>query len=84
MHLKGALPRTTLTRSRHASIHNQPQPRFQVRSSSQREYKAGLSLPWWRVEVSFRGEVMGAGGSFNKRDAEQAAARQALERLGEL
>lgn len=71
-------------RSRHALINHVPQPRFQVRSSSQREYKAGLLLPWWRVDVSVRGEVMGTGGSFDKRDAEQAAARQALERLGEL
>ena len=43
-----------------------------------------VQLKWWTVDVAFQGRVMGSGGSFDKRDAGQAAARQALQRLGQL
>jgi dsRNA-specific ribonuclease len=43
-----------------------------------------MQLPWWQAEVVFHGRVMGQGGSFERRGAEQAAARQALQQLGQL
>lgn len=46
--------------------------------------KKHVQLPWWTVEVAFKGRVMGSGASFDKRDAGQAAAREALQRLGQL
>lgn len=70
--------------SRCAAMQNRPQPRFIVRATSQREFKAGLALKYWSVDVHYRGGVKGSGGGFNKRDAEQAAARQALQQMGEL
>ncbi|PSC71009.1 ribonuclease III [Micractinium conductrix] len=69
--------------STYAAKWQKPQPRYAVRATSQREYKAGLALTWWEVDVAFKGGVMGTGGSFDKKRAEQAAARQALRRLGE-
>ncbi|KAL4426701.1 hypothetical protein ABPG77_004757 [Micractinium sp. CCAP 211/92] len=70
--------------SRFAALKNKPQPRYSVRAISQREYKEGLSLKWWKVDVHFQGSVMGTGGSFDKRHAEQLAARMALDKLGQL
>lgn len=41
-----------------------------------------VQLTWWDVETtSPNGEVLGRGGSFDKRSAEQAAAREALRAL---
>ncbi|KAL4458723.1 hypothetical protein ABPG75_013588 [Micractinium tetrahymenae] len=70
--------------SRFAAVNGKPQPRYAVRATSQREYKEGLALKWWKVDVHFQGSVIGTGGSFDKRQAEQLAAKMALRKLGEL
>lgn len=70
--------------SRYAFMNGKPQPRYSVRATSQREYKGGLALTWWQVEVHFLGSVMGTAGSFDKRHASQLAAKIALGKLGEL
>lgn len=70
--------------SRFAALKGRPQPRYSVRAISQREFKEGLALKWWQVDVHFQGSVMGTGGSFDKRHAEQLAAQMALTKLGEL
>lgn len=41
-------------------------------------------LKWYTVDVQYRGEVVGTGSGWEKRWAEQAAARQALENMGAL
>ncbi|KAI3436039.1 hypothetical protein D9Q98_002096 [Chlorella vulgaris] len=69
---------------RTAALRHKRQPRFLVRSLGRREYKGCLQLTWWHVDVALAGRIMGSGGSFDKRDAEQVAARCALERMGEI
>lgn len=73
----------TGARSGYAWAARKPRPQYVIRSS-QREYKDGLKLQWFDVTVTSDGEAWGSAGSFDKSGAQQAAARQALERLGQL
>ncbi len=43
-----------------------------------------LQLKWYTVEVQYCGEVVGTGSGWERRWAEQAAARQALDNMGQL
>lgn len=45
---------------------------------------APSQLTFFDTEISFQGSVMGQGGSFDKRESEQQAARAVLERLGQV
>lgn len=67
---------------RYAYARRQSKPRYQV-LASHRQYKGSLQLLYWSVDVTF-GHVTGTGGSFDKRYAYQAAARQALQQLEQL
>lgn len=57
---------------------------LQPREAPSRPPRPALQLKWWQVDVHFQGSVMGTGGSFDKRHAEQLAAQMALTKLGEL
>lgn len=41
-------------------------------------------LKWYTVDVQYAGEVVGTGSGWERRWAEQAAARQALDNMGQL
>lgn len=73
-------PRVGSTGAGHSSV---PAPACAAPNPAARRWPLP-QLPWWTVEVAFGGRVVGSGGSFDKRGAEQAAAREALEGLGQL
>lgn len=47
-------------------------------------YHPCLQLKWYTVDVQYGGEVVGTGSGWERRWAEQAAARQALDNMGQL
>lgn len=71
--------------SRASCLRRSPRPSYHVQRSRNMMYKnTGMKRKYWTVEVRFEGKVAGIGTGWEKRSAEQSAARLALRKLGEL
>ncbi|PRW59825.1 ribonuclease III [Chlorella sorokiniana] len=70
--------------SRLAYQQRRPQPRYRTTSTRKRQFRGGLQLKWYTVDVQYGGEVVGTGSGWERRWAEQAAARQALDNMGQM